>query len=137
MEEETGNFYTFTMNRKCKHCNEPIADQEHALRKFCSKKILPNGRSKNCKDRHNNANRKNENSKYNDLAKFHKKTDRSIAELMKSKGDTVTRDDLDYFKIDLRFPVEGRRTSKGQIKYYFICYIITQINTNQFKLTEK
>ena len=133
---ELNSFYTFHMNRKCLHCQNPIPDQEHASLKFCRKKRLPDGTVGCCKDDFHAAKRSKINPPYNSIAKYHKIMNDRIENLYKTKGERVTIEDLNRFGINLKRPVELNRSPEGKNAFLFVGFLITEININLYKISK-
>src|ERR1700740_771319 len=126
--------YTYKDNRKCQHCNNPISDQTHALRKSCPRKKLPDGTISSCKDDFHSAKNKKDNKAYRKLIAHHKAMDERIAFLLRHKGDAVNLEDINKHGIILNRPIEFSKNETGQFIYSFMQHSITQLNNNQYKI---
>lgn len=134
MKKQNGtSFYTYYLNRRCLHCNEPIADQAHKTRTHCPREVMPDGTIKCCKDdRHTEINSK-KNPPYRAIAKHHKKMHDNIEKLYKDKGALVCQADINNYGIILNRPLEFQRAN-GQYTFCFTGYKIKQLDQNNFKI---
>jgi hypothetical protein len=124
---------TYLQNRKCRHCNTPIADRQHKLQKFCPKETFPDGSVKNCKDEYWSQIRREEFSPFVAMAYFQRDQFNAIDLLFKSKGEKVSLEDINRFGINLFRPVELNNEG-GQYTLYFHFYGISQLPNNEFKI---
>lgn len=125
---------TYLKKRKCLRCKKDIADQEHAARKFCRNKTLPDASVQSCKDDYHSPLRKKKNEPYKNIADFQKNMHDRIEFLAASAGEKVTTDQLKAAGIILSRPVEFFRNTSGLLTCYYIKYAITQIENNNFKI---
>jgi len=125
---------TYTLNRKCLHCNKPLADQEHGLQKFCPKENLQDGSIKNCKDEYWSKIRKEEMAPFIAIAYYQREQYENIDLLYKTKGDKVALEDLNQYGVNLYRPIEFKIEGK-QYVFYFHKYCIKQLSDKFFKIS--
>jgi hypothetical protein len=126
--------YTYNEGRKCKHCGVPIADQVHATREYCPRKVLSDGSIKNCKDDFNSALHKKEVAVYRNLIRHQKLMHKKIQTLFKTKGEKVSTEDINRYGINLSKPIQFELLKNKLFLFYFNEYAIEQLGDNQFKI---
>lgn len=126
---------TFKLNRKCLYCSNPIADQEHAKRKFCPRIVLPNGIKVNCKDRYNSKRTKPINEPFKNMAKWQKYFHIRIKAMVEKEGTKVTLEMINRYSIKLNRPFEFD-FSNSKFIFYYHKYAIEQIDNNTYKITK-
>lgn len=124
---------TYLDNRKCDHCGEPIADQEHGLQKFCPRQVLSDGTIKNCKDDYWSSKRRAAMEPFMAIAYLQRAQFDAIDNLFKTKGEIVTLEDLNRSEIDLGKPVQFVNKN-SQYTWWFHFYGIQQQPNNHFKI---
>ena len=129
------NKYTFKKQRKCLFCDTPIADQTHAIRKFCARIVLEDGSVKSCKDDYHIPRRKENEKHYKRIFELHKMQHKSIKKLYEEKGEIVTMDDIEQYNIYLNLRVEQAK-EYGKNYYFFVEYLLIEINENQYKIAK-
>ncbi len=128
--------YTYKDNRKCQHCVTPIADQTHALLKFCERKKMTDGSVLSCKDDFHTAKNKKENRSYRKLIAHHKSMDKRIHCLLRNVGPTVILEDINKYGIMLKRPIELSKSENGWVRYSYMHYTIIQLNDKHYKITK-
>ena len=126
--------YTYNKGRKCKQCGVPIADQAHATREYCPKKVFSDGSKKNCKDAFNSALRKKDEAVYRKLINHQRLMHRKIQTLFKTKGEKVSLEDINRYGINLFMPIQFEILKSKFYLFYFNEYAIEQLGNNQFKI---
>ena len=126
--------YTYLDKRKCLHCGEPIPDQKHLASKFCDHREQGKTSAESCKNKYWTFQKRKEPKDYCLLVKFHKQMNKRISQLLKYKGDTITREDLNKFGINLNCPVKIARNDDGKYTFFFIGYILEPLANNNFKI---
>ncbi len=135
MNDELSEFYTFKKNRRCIFCKKPIPDQEHALRKYCKRKVLPDGSIQSCKDDCNSKLRKVKNLAYKKIAEHHKEMDNQIERLFEAYGGEATLELINQYGIELHKPVEFKKDEKtGRMTFYFGKFVVEEINNENYKI---
>jgi len=132
------DFYTYDENRKCKYlkCQAPIADQEHATRQFCLRKVMPDGKIINCKDDYWAEIRKEANSIYKEMELFHKLMVERLDHLFNLNLPKITLEIIESTGIELSKSLFNY--TEDDISYfYFIDYaVVFNPIDNQFKITK-
>jgi hypothetical protein len=128
------DFYTYILKRKCLHCGTPIADQVHALTKFCPREVMGDGSIKSCKDDYHVPLKKIRNRQYKNIAAYHKEAHKRIDKLLLEKGETVNTEQLNQYGIKLHRPIQFSVDSAQKGTYSFVEFAITQIGNTQFKI---
>jgi hypothetical protein len=129
------NIKSYSQNRRCLHCNAPIADQEHALRLFCASKTEEDGSVTCCKDDYYIAIRKEEMAPYMDIAHFHRNMHQAIDALWWEHGeDTIDVEVLNGVGIQLHRALERKQHAKDRHTFFFQGYYIEQQELKTFKI---
>lgn len=128
------DYYTYHLDRECRKCCDPIADQVHALRKFCPREVLDDGTIKSCKDDYHTPLRKLEKAPFKDLSLHHEKMRNNLRILLHRHGETVDLEIINQYGIILNRPAEFGWLKDGSQIYYFIEYAVNKINNNQYKI---
>jgi hypothetical protein len=125
---------TFVNKRECRHCGEPIADQEHAAREFCE--VIRNGDVliKDCKTAYHRNLDLADRVKARNIINNLKDINLKIEAMTKKKGYIVSTDDLDVYEIKLTQAIDFRE--KGhEFEFEFLDYnIISNPISNQHKI---
>ena len=128
---------TFNLNRACRQCGQPIADQEHATREFCDKYYDETGKVYDCKTDFHRENDKPERDAHRSLINYHKEIANRINQLLVNKGEIVKTGDLDAFNIELSKSLEYSIKENGEMTSIFIGYnIISNPLTNNHKIIQ-
>ncbi|SRR5258706_8724942 len=125
--------YTYELNRKCKNCGEPIADQAHAARKFCPRIVLEDGSIQSCKDDYNSRVNKPLNLPYTYFAKCHKRYYDGIKEMLDNEGDNVTLEIINRYGINLYRPFEFK-IKQGRFIFYYHALGMEQLADKKYKI---
>lgn len=126
--------YTYYLGRECQYCQTEIADQTHAAREFCPRKVLDDGSIKSCKDDHHAALRKMNNAPFKGLVPHHERMRDTIRELYQAVGESVTREQINQYGVILNRPAEIGWNKESECIYYFIEYAFVRRSENQFKI---
>jgi hypothetical protein len=126
--------YTYLDKRICPNCNNPIPDQFHGLQKFCPREVREDNTVKNCKDDYWSKKNREKMAPFNNAAIFQRDQFEAVEALYKSKGKSVTLEDINRFGINLFRPMEFRTTVSKQFEFYFYQYAIKQLSNNQFEI---
>ena len=126
--------YSYTQKRKCLHCSNPIADQEHASTKFCPRKEMSDNTIQSCKDDYNSKRRRDKNRPYKRIADYHKAAHERLKNLWSVSKDVITMEQLILYDINLRQPVSFDVDENKVSTYYFVEFAITQSINNQLKI---
>jgi hypothetical protein len=133
--EEMQSFYTFKEGRKCLKCKSPIPDQVHKARKYCVTKRLPDGTVASCKDDYHSPIRKQRNEPFQKIALHHKVMHERIDQLLKAKGNIVTKEWLNTWGVILHRPFEFR-IEDGKFNFYYHQFLIIEVSNNQYKISK-
>ncbi len=125
---------TFNDGRACENCSKPIADQEHATRKFCEKTIDIYGNIVDCKSDYHREKEAPDKAIHIEIINNHKAITKRINELLSKKSPIVTTQDLDAYDIDLRQSLEFILKSNGELTSIFLEHTII---TNPISKTHK
>lgn len=127
---------TYADERKCLSCGKPIADQEHALRKYCDKYYDQSGKVHDCKTDHHRILDKPARQIQTNIIRDHIFFTKQIAEMTTKKGYEVTTDDLNAYDISLAQSLKLEIKSNGIATSHFLQYLITSYPaTNTHKIT--
>jgi hypothetical protein len=129
----TYSFYTYDRGRKCKFCEEPIADQVHGLQEYCEREVLEDGSVKSCKDDHNAELRKATDEPYLTELAFQKQTTRALDALYAARGEKVSLEQLNQYGIQLN-RAQKMEMQSGLPIFYFIHHRIEQLTPHTFQL---
>jgi len=132
------DFHTFFDNRKCKFskCQYPIADHEHATRKYCPKEVLPDGTIKNCKDDYWAVIKKEANTIYKEMELFHKLMAERLDHLFSLNLPEITVDIIENTGIELSKSL-FHFTENNISYFYFIDYaVVFNPIDNKIKITK-
>lgn len=135
MNNQSKEYMKYENGRKCRNCDEPIADHVHAHTQFCEKRTLPDGSIQSCKDDYHAEKNRIENQPFIDLMNFHKTMTRNIARLFEDKGASVTIADVDFYQIGLAWAVFTEPFPDLKMAYYYIKFKLTLINKTQIQIT--
>jgi hypothetical protein len=125
---------TFFEGRECEYCNEPIADQVHATRKFCPKTKDSKGNVIDCKTDFHREKEAPDKLIQNDLINKHKGIAKRINDLLSKKSSEVLTANLDAYDIDLSSCIEFTLKSNGELTTIFLEHTIF---TNPISKTHK
>lgn len=126
---------TYILGRSCHHCKEPISDQEHAARIFCTRRVFSDGSVKNCKDDYWAEIRKNESDIYKKMERYHKETSARLQYLYDLNLPEITHDILDNVGIYLSRCINRKQENNDLLIFYFIGYAISvHPITNRIKI---
>jgi ribosomal protein S27AE len=127
---------TYEDKRACPNCGKPIADQEHATRKYCEKYYDQSGKVHDCKTDYNRTIDKPEREIHSTLIRDQKFFAKQISDMVSKKGYEVTTDDLTAYDISLPESLKLEIKSNGTAISHFLQYIITSYPvTNTHKIT--
>ena len=110
--------------RACLFCYLPIADQEHATRKFCHSQKDEHGKVKDCKTTYHRKSDQPDREIYSAITNNHKATRDRIVKLIVNKGTKVTTADLDAYDILLQECVSFEIKPNGEQTSIFLDYTI-------------
>lgn len=127
---------TYDNQRECLNCGMPIADQEHATRKYCEKYYDQSGKVHDCKTDHHRTIDKPEREVQGTLIRDQKFFTKQIIEMISKKGYEVTTDDLNAYDISLPESLKLEIKNNGIAISHFLQYTITSYpTTNTHKIT--
>ena len=127
---------TYNDERKCLQCGKPIADHEHAARKFCDKYSAESGKVYDCKTTYHRINDKLDREIHGGIIRDQKFFSNQITDMIAKKGFEVTTDDLNAYDIQLAESLKLEIKSNGMATSHFLQYIITSNPiTNKHKIT--
>ena len=122
---------TFEQHRECLECEKPIADQEHAIRKFCEKYYDESGQVHDCKTHYHTNKNKPEREIHSNIIRDQKFFAKQISEMILKKGEEVTTEDLNAYDITLTESIKFEIKKNGTATSVFLNYTITSNpNTN-------
>lgn len=116
---------TYANERKCLSCGKAIADQEHAIRKYCEKYYDQSGKVHDCKTDHHRTIDKPERESHGAIIRDQKFFTKQISDMVSRKGYTVTTDDLNAYDISLSESLKHEIKNNGIAISHFLQYIIT------------
>jgi len=125
---------TYFDGRDCDHCSKPIADQEHATRRFCEKTKDIYGNVIDCKSDFHRDKEAPDKAIQVEIINNHKALARRITELLSKKSPIVTTQDLDAYDIDLQHSLEYFIKPNGELTSIFLVHTII---TNPLTKTHK
>ena len=128
------NYPTYNLNRKCLNCRDPIADQTHALRKFCCREQLDDGTILCCKDDYNSAKRKEDKKPFKYFSMHQETMYKQLKLLYEKHGENVTHNHLTQFHIIVNRPAEFIITENKIYTYYFVGYALKTEDHINFKI---
>ena len=132
-----GAQFTYLKNRTCRHCGEPIADQDDLKKEFCEKTYNEFGKVKDCKTAHHRENDKPDRVMHARIINNQKAISTRLEFLIKKKGDQVSTEDLDTYEINLseslNFKIEKNGTMISQfLNHTIISNPFTEIHKIQY-----
>lgn len=128
------SFHTYDRGRKCKYCEEPIADQVHGLTEFFEREVLEDGSVKSCKDDYNALLRKASDQPYLDAMAFQKRMTAALSTLYDAMGARVTLEQLNQYGIQLQ-RAQKMEMQNGLPTFSFIHFKVEQLTPFTFKLS--
>ncbi len=115
---------TFQLGRKCRMCDSPIADQEHAAREFCEVTYDENGKVKDCKTAFHRMIDADEREKHRQIINTQKFIKEQLDLLISKKGDEVLTEDLDAYDIQLSLSISHEISPSGILTSHFLKHTI-------------
>lgn len=115
---------TFFEGRECEYCIEPIADQEHATRKFCKKTKDALGNVKDCKTDYHRQKEAPDKLVQNELINFQKGISNRMRDMIERKGLEVSTLDLEAYDIPLINSIEFQIKPNGELISTFLEHTI-------------
>jgi hypothetical protein len=128
------NYYTYHLERECPTCFEPIADQMHALRKYCPREVLEDGTIKSCKDDYHSPLRKLKKAPFKGFAVHHEMMRNRLQLLLRRHGEGVNIELINRYGIILARAAETEYTDEDSKIFYFVEYAVLETKNNQYKI---
>ncbi|NTS43981.1 hypothetical protein HRG84_24090 [Flavisolibacter sp. BT320] len=124
---------TYREGRVCKHCDTPIADQEHKLRTHCERVVHDDGSIGSCKDDRNADKRKEADEPYRKLVAFQKKQTAQLDNLLATYGTCVTVEQLNQYGVQLDKAL-GLQKEEGLLIFLFLYHRLKQQRDQTFTI---
>jgi hypothetical protein len=129
--------FTYLKGRKCKNCEKPIADQEHASRTHCPKVYTEFGNVIDCKTMRHKIENKPDNDLHKSVINRLKEINCRIEMLLAKKGNEVHTDDLTAYDITLTNAVNFEIKPDFTLISYFLKHrIVSNPISNKHKIEE-
>jgi hypothetical protein len=125
---------TYKLERKCLHCEKPIPDHIHAIRKFCPRIELEDGSVLNCKDDYHVKKNKPINEPFKNMAKWQKYYFSRIKQLFEKEGSEVTLELINRYGINLFRPFQFELNKQRQFIFYYHQFAIEKLTDKTFKI---
>jgi hypothetical protein len=133
--KKMSQYTTFLDGRKCRTCNKPIADQEHAAREFCEVTYDENGKVKDCKTAFHRMTDADNREKYRQIINTQKFIKEQLDLLISKKGNEVLTEDLNAYDILLSLSISHEISISGVMTSHFLKHtIITNPITKKHKI---
>ena len=126
---------TYYDERSCEFCFKPIADQEHATRRFCHKTYDYFGKVNDCKTAFHRLKDQPEREVQSSIINYHKSVAERINRMVETKGVLVSTEDLNAYEIQLCSPISYQLKSNGDLISDFLHHtIISNLKTFTHKI---